>query len=115
MARAEWQPGLPDPPSITLANPSNIIDDKLAHKIEKSHGLQAGTILWEQEHPSLIFTIAIKYRATLGKSVTIVVAFADANVFMSKHCPACLINGMPRKMPASLGLNPMAENISCYK
>lgn len=43
--------------------------------------------------------------------MTTAVTCAGANAFMNKRCPACLVNGMFRKMPAFPGLNPVAENI----
>lgn len=68
-------------------------------------------MLWEQEHLSPTFATAVKYRASSGKSMMIAAAYADANTFINKHCPTCLVNGMFRKMPAFPGLNPVAENI----
>lgn len=68
-------------------------------------------MLWEQECLRPTFATAIKQGATSENSMMIAVTHADANALMNKHCPACLVSGMFRKMPAFTGLNSMAENI----
>lgn len=68
-------------------------------------------MLWEREHLSPTLATAFKYQATSGKSMMIAVTWADTNAFIKKHCPACFVNGISRKMPAFPGLNPVAENM----
>lgn len=100
--------------SLWLVNHSNIRNDNPTHKngrVLVSKKPAGRTTFWEHKHLSPTFATVIKHRATAGKNVTMAVTCADANALMNKHCPAYLVNGMFRKIPAFLGLNHVAEVI----
>lgn len=71
----------------------------------KDHALEAGA------DESNLGYCHQKLSKNQGKSMMIALTCADANAFMKKHCPACLINGMFKKIQAFPGLNPVTENI----